>query len=306
MGRIRQPAASSSTVLDSDAIVGRASQCAVRVHDQRVSNEHAALRWSGRNWIVRDLGSTNGTWLNGELVKPGSDQPLTQGDRLAFGAKEILWIFEEDSAPEPMLCPLDGGDPCIMADGVIAVPSIDNASASIFRGADGSWTLEMQDRASPIFAGSVVEVAGTRWRFSCPQKLEATTKTRPLRLIQESRLAFDVSSDEEHVRVIVECAEEQVSISNLSAAYLLLTLARVRIQEQGNVPAAESGWIHRDDLIRMLHCGEQQLNVWVHRIRARFAKSDFLDYASIIERREGTGQLRVGVENCAIHDKRSA
>jgi FHA domain len=292
-------------MLEGDSIVGRAPHCTIRVQDHRISNEHASLRWRSDAWLVRDLGSTNGTWLNGGALRLGVDHRLKQGDELAFGAKELLWRLEDDGAPQPMLCSLDGEEPCVMVDGVIAIPDAEDALASIFRAADGSWTLELADGSRPVAAGLTIELLGSRWRFSCPQELEETAKNRPLRLVQESTLTFHVSSDEEHVSLSVDCAEEHLAMGSQSAFYLLLVLARVRLQERCTLPASESGWIHREDLMSMLRCGEQQLNVWVHRIRARFARSEFLDYASIIERRDGSGQLRVGVEQCVISDVRA-
>jgi hypothetical protein len=119
-------------------------------------------------------------------------------------------------------------------------------------------------------------------------------------LVQESTLYFDVSKDEDHVALKVGCAGELIHMGELSSFYLLLTLARICQQEQQHHSARECGWIHREDLMRMLGCGEPKLNMWVHRIRSRFSEKDFLDYASIIERRDGSGQLRVGVSRIVI------
>jgi len=51
--------------------------------DLDVSIRHAALFCQDRTWFVRDLGSTNGTWVNGERVR--GDRPLAPGDRIRFG-----------------------------------------------------------------------------------------------------------------------------------------------------------------------------------------------------------------------------
>lgn len=301
MGRIRELSSSTGPLLlEADTLVGRAPHCGVPLVDHRVSNEHAALRWRNKAWAVRDLGSTNGTWLNDKLISSGSDHPLQVGDELAFGAKELLWRFEEDGVPQPMLCRLDGEMRCELSDGVIVIPNVERSTASVFRGADGSWTLEADDRVRSIAPGSVLEIGGATWRFSCPTQWQATVKTRSLRLVQESTLYFEVSSDEEHVALSVATADGRLAMGNSSSYYLLLTLARIRDQERGSVAPSEAGWVHRESLITMLRTGEQQLNVWVHRIRARFSSKDFLDYASIVERRDGTGQLRIGVERNVI------
>ncbi len=50
------------------AVVGRDPLCQVVIDDSRVSREHLALEWTGGQWWVRDLGSSNGTFLNGRPV----------------------------------------------------------------------------------------------------------------------------------------------------------------------------------------------------------------------------------------------
>jgi pSer/pThr/pTyr-binding forkhead associated (FHA) protein/S1-C subfamily serine protease len=53
--------------------------------DREVSARHAAVFRQGPTFVVRDLGSTNGTWLNGERIR--SDRPLEAGDRIRLGAQ---------------------------------------------------------------------------------------------------------------------------------------------------------------------------------------------------------------------------
>jgi hypothetical protein len=70
--------------LADELTVGRAPGCGVRVEDAYTSNIHARLyRRDGSLWL-EDLGSTNGTWVNGERVD-GSTR-LSRGDVLQVGA----------------------------------------------------------------------------------------------------------------------------------------------------------------------------------------------------------------------------
>jgi pSer/pThr/pTyr-binding forkhead associated (FHA) protein len=67
--------------------IGRAMTTDVPLNDNFLSSEHALLEWDGSTWIVEDLGSTNGTWLNGrEVVQP---TPLTYGDIVQVGHVEL-------------------------------------------------------------------------------------------------------------------------------------------------------------------------------------------------------------------------
>jgi S1-C subfamily serine protease len=52
--------------------------------DLDVSGRHAAVFREGDRWVVRDLGSSNGTWVNGVRIK--GDRPLEPNDVLRFGA----------------------------------------------------------------------------------------------------------------------------------------------------------------------------------------------------------------------------
>jgi hypothetical protein len=71
-----------SVILAGHALaVGRAMGNDVMLPASDVSRYHARLEPDGGGWRVVDLGSTNGTWLNGESVR---DAPFGPGDRLAF------------------------------------------------------------------------------------------------------------------------------------------------------------------------------------------------------------------------------
>lgn len=67
--------------------IGRAMSNDIPLNDTFLSGEHAVLEWDGNSWIVEDLGSTNGSWLNGrELDQP---MPLTYGDIIQVGHVEL-------------------------------------------------------------------------------------------------------------------------------------------------------------------------------------------------------------------------
>lgn len=69
--------------LADELTIGRAPGCGVRVEDAYTSNLHARLfRRDGSLWL-EDLGSTNGTWVNGELV--AEPMKLGRGDLLQVG-----------------------------------------------------------------------------------------------------------------------------------------------------------------------------------------------------------------------------
>jgi len=64
-------------------VLGRETTSDIVIDDDRASREHARVRPSGRGWIVEDLGSTNGTRVNGFR---SAAQLLTDGDKVTIGA----------------------------------------------------------------------------------------------------------------------------------------------------------------------------------------------------------------------------
>ena len=68
---------------DDPIIMGRAPECDIELADATVSRRHAEVVRDGDAWLVRDLGSSNGTKVNGAGV---IDQILYDGDEIRLGA----------------------------------------------------------------------------------------------------------------------------------------------------------------------------------------------------------------------------
>jgi hypothetical protein len=77
--------------LTNDATtIGRLPDCAVRLSDPQSSRHHAEVRAGNDGYRLRDLGSTNGTYLNGVAVR---EQRLHDGDEIRIGSTVLR--FEE-------------------------------------------------------------------------------------------------------------------------------------------------------------------------------------------------------------------
>lgn len=72
--------------------VGRSKESEIFLVDPSVSRNHAVLELQGDHVIVRDAGSTNGTFVNGERVQLRTLHP---GDRVAFGKTEMAFESAE-------------------------------------------------------------------------------------------------------------------------------------------------------------------------------------------------------------------
>jgi hypothetical protein len=71
------------------AVLGRGDQAEIRLEDPFASGRHARLVRQGGIVVLEDLGSTNGTYLNEELVR--GPQPLHEGDRVRIGDSEFVY-----------------------------------------------------------------------------------------------------------------------------------------------------------------------------------------------------------------------
>ena len=78
-----EPAQGRSFDLDAITTLGRDVNNAIVIDDPFASADHAALTYRGRSWYVEDLGSTNGTYLNGRQIAEVA--PLGFGDELGIG-----------------------------------------------------------------------------------------------------------------------------------------------------------------------------------------------------------------------------
>ena len=72
------------------ATLGRGDRAEIRLEDPFASSRHAKLTRQGGIVVLEDLGSTNGTYLNEELLS--GPQPLHQGDRVRIGDSEFTYV----------------------------------------------------------------------------------------------------------------------------------------------------------------------------------------------------------------------
>lgn len=84
-----------------EAAVGRARECQVVIDNLGVSRRHCRILKNGEAYVLEDLGSQNGTFVNGERV---AKKDLKHGDRIGIGKHVVLfeetWEGMEQASPE--------------------------------------------------------------------------------------------------------------------------------------------------------------------------------------------------------------
>jgi len=302
MGTLEHLKSAKRTSLSTHTVIGRGAGSTLRVFESYTSGAHASIRWTENGWILQDLNSRNGTFLNGQPVARVGER-IEQGMLLGFGSKEDPWSVLDVHPPEIMLVPLDGAAPIDLSEGLTVLPSPEHAEASLFRGRDGLWQVEHDGSTTQLNDQDVVVIGPCAYRFCFPHTVVSTTKVEQSRTLSDGdvRVRLVVSRDEELVSVVALSQNEEVSLGTRACYYLLLTLARLR-ESSRNEPA---GWVSMDELMQLLHVDETQINTDVFRIRQQFSRAGFRDAACVIERR-WPRLLRVAVDNLEIVPNQAA
>jgi pSer/pThr/pTyr-binding forkhead associated (FHA) protein len=80
---------------DDQVTVGRVDDNIIVIADISVSSHHAELTLKDGDYVLRDIGSTNGTRVNGRDAAEGQDIPLQDGDSVLFGKVSTLYSSEK-------------------------------------------------------------------------------------------------------------------------------------------------------------------------------------------------------------------
>lgn len=300
MGLLRRDG--DEQTLPARCVLGRSANASIRLDDPRVSSEHARITWTGRTWEIRDLGSTNGTWVDGKRLEAGGQARLYQGVTLGFADPTCPWQLADATGPLACARNLVEGTLHSAEDGLLGLPPGNEPRLVVYEDTDGRWVGEHDGEPGFVEDGSIVVVAGSSWCLHLPTANDLTVdfSNAPLRLDQ-LQLSFAVSSDEEDVRMSVVHARGREALKSRVHHYLLLVLARHRIEDaKDGVETGEQGWVYGDDLSRMLRIEEERLNVQIFRARKELGELGVAGAAGLIERRKGSRKLRIGVRELSV------
>jgi predicted component of type VI protein secretion system len=87
-----------TVVLHSDALIGRSTECNLRVASGQVSRKHCKLLVRNDRVAVVDLGSSNGTILDGEYLEPNLETEVRAGGELEIGPVRFIVNYDESTA----------------------------------------------------------------------------------------------------------------------------------------------------------------------------------------------------------------
>src|SRR4051812_44439771 len=79
-------------------VIGRAPECDIVMGQSGVSAKHCRLTRDVTSWLLEDLGSSNGTFVNGRRLPANSPVAVHHGDAIAIGTTALPW--PEKPAPQ--------------------------------------------------------------------------------------------------------------------------------------------------------------------------------------------------------------
>lgn len=140
---------------DGEYVIGRRSDCQIFVPDMRVSRQHARLWKDNDSWALEDLGSNNGTFVNGVKVQQATtlrhdDEIVIANNRIRVEARDT----DAKYAPE-------GAN----------VTIVDGGSSSIIKSREDSHSGRM-----PIVSSGMMSIADQRAIRLIERKLDALTQ----------------------------------------------------------------------------------------------------------------------------------
>lgn len=96
---VNEKAGVRELVLGAETYIGRSPECHLRISSSRVSRKHCLIRVDENQVTVRDLGSSNGTVLDGMTVAKGVEARVRPGSKLVVGPLKFMFDFD---SPEPV------------------------------------------------------------------------------------------------------------------------------------------------------------------------------------------------------------
>jgi FHA domain len=279
-------------------LLGRASACQLRIDEPRVSAFHAELIWDGRGWLVQDLGSRNGTVLGARSIVAGEQVALEHGVELVLAGRAHYRLI--DDSPPHLIATTPAGEVRVAKDELLSLPTDDDPELTIYRDLDDRWMVESSSGVVPAVEGETLFAGGHPWKLLLPTSLAATRELANDLRLQCVDFRFRVSRDGEHVELSLLESGREIVVETRAHLALLLVLARVRLEDAALLPESERGWVHRDDVPKLLAVESHMPNLWIHRARRQLAALGVRDAAMLIERRANATQLRIGVRRLEI------
>lgn len=115
IARLRQPQGGVFLLYAGRSIkLGRSCENDVVLNEPKISRFHALLEWTGSGFVIRDLGSINGTQVNRERLPGSASRTLRDGDEIMLNKYVLIFEIVRVESSEPITEPLILGNTACM------------------------------------------------------------------------------------------------------------------------------------------------------------------------------------------------
>jgi NADPH-dependent 2,4-dienoyl-CoA reductase/sulfur reductase-like enzyme/pSer/pThr/pTyr-binding forkhead associated (FHA) protein len=136
-------------------LIGRHEGARLPVNHRSVSRRHAEISYANGHYVLRDLGSSNGTFLNQQPVQPGSVHLLTSGDVLSLGQVTFAFRHQQADPGASVLLRIQKpptGESMSATMQRSSIPLIESGEATLLVKADVLFSAPSLPDEQPIFA----------------------------------------------------------------------------------------------------------------------------------------------------------
>ncbi len=296
------------TVTASPVLIGRAPSNDLVVSDDQVSWHHAAVWMENGQLCVRDMGSRNGTMLNGRRIR--GLEVMREGDVVSLGPDTELRVREQSHTAERVCLLVEqveagvripirsdrfhigGGE-----DADLCIPGAEERLATLLVDADGQVTLATDDSSLTLQPGQQFEVAGYQLRVVyAPLTHAPTVEPEADRYPYRLWVTLNGSTGPEAKLTDERTGMEHVVDAENRVILLYLLARRLREDLDAGKSSEEAGWTSDEQINvgvwgRSGTADSNNLHVLVYRLRKELREAGFDPW--FIEKRRRAMRLRI-------------
>lgn len=157
----------------AEIVIGRGQDCDIVLDEHQVSRQHARLQHTAQGWTLVDLGSTNGTQVNGQPLRANQPYTLQPGDRVTLGNSVLALQQPVADAAQPETGPKKGKPhPALLAAGAVLI-------VAVLAGIVVGLVLLLQDKGEETAPGGLDPLDQVEELLPLPTVLEGISTVLP-------------------------------------------------------------------------------------------------------------------------------
>jgi pSer/pThr/pTyr-binding forkhead associated (FHA) protein len=288
------------TPLSADNVIGSGPCSWPRIVHDALSSAHALVQWRTDAWRIVDLGSTNGTWVDGARLPPWTPTPIAPTHRIVFGDVSAGRFQVPATGPSLFAVQVGSGrvarpDPPTL----LRIGTSETGLQASVRQTPAGWRLEedgddagLLARDGPILGGS--------WRVHLPGRMPTAQLVDAPRL-SELTLTLSLGRFEEHVRAEVVGPDGWRCSWERAHWYVAWLLASELVSDTG-ASREGRGWIDALELTRMAgRKRKNDLDQYISKIRKDLTSAGVSYGSDIVQSRTGQRRLGLSPDRVVLH-----